>query len=45
LSIVTQDAPLYKNLSLKDMAHLTSNLKWYFDQSYAMSVDNLQAAS
>ncbi len=32
---VAQDAPLYKNLSVADMLHLTRNLNRHFDQHYA----------
>ena len=37
IAFVAQDAPLYKNLSVKDMVHLTTNLNWYFDQGYAIA--------
>jgi ABC-2 type transport system ATP-binding protein len=35
IAFVAQDAPLYKNLSVADMLHLTRNLNRYFDQGYA----------
>src|SRR5580692_10778249 len=35
IAFVAQDAPLYKNLSVADMLHLTRNLNRYFDQHYA----------
>jgi len=35
IAFVAQDAPLYKNLSVADMLHLTRNLNRRFDQSYA----------
>jgi ABC-2 type transport system ATP-binding protein len=37
IAFVAQDAPLYKNLSVKDMVHLTTNLNWSFDQGYAIA--------
>jgi ABC-2 type transport system ATP-binding protein len=35
IAFVAQDAPLYKNLSVADMLHLTRNLNRQFDQHYA----------
>jgi ABC-2 type transport system ATP-binding protein len=35
VAFVAQDTPLYKNLSVADMLHLTRNLNWRFDQHYA----------
>ncbi len=35
IAFVAQDAPLYNNLSVADMLHLTRNLNRYFDQGYA----------
>jgi ABC-2 type transport system ATP-binding protein len=35
IAFVAQDTPLYKNLSVTDMLHLTRNLNWRFDQAYA----------
>jgi ABC-2 type transport system ATP-binding protein len=35
IAFVGQDAPLYKNLSVGDMVHLTRNLNRSFDQQYA----------
>jgi ABC-2 type transport system ATP-binding protein len=35
IAFVAQDAPLYKNLSVADMIHLTRNLSRRFDQEYA----------
>ena len=35
IAFVAQDAPLYKNLSVADMLHLTRNLNRRFDQGYA----------
>jgi ABC-2 type transport system ATP-binding protein len=35
IAFVAQDTPLYKNLSARDMLHLTRNLNRRFDQSYA----------
>jgi ABC-2 type transport system ATP-binding protein len=35
IAFVGQDAPLYKNLSARDMLHLTGNLNRRFDQKYA----------
>jgi ABC-2 type transport system ATP-binding protein len=35
IAFVAQDAPLYKNLSVVDMLHLTCNLNRHFDQRYA----------
>ena len=35
IAFVAQDTPVYKNLSVADMLHLTRNLSRYFDQSYA----------
>ena len=35
LAFVAQDTPLYKNLSARDMLHLTRNLNRRFDQQYA----------
>jgi ABC-2 type transport system ATP-binding protein len=37
IAFVAQNMPLYANLSVADMLHLTSNLNWQFDQSYARS--------
>jgi ABC-2 type transport system ATP-binding protein len=37
IAFVGQDAPLYKNLSVRDMLHLTRNLNRNFDQQYAQS--------
>ncbi len=37
IAFVGQDAPLYKNLSVRDMLHLTRNLNRNFDQKYARS--------
>jgi ABC-2 type transport system ATP-binding protein len=34
-AFVAQDTPLYKNLSVTDMLHLTRNLNLRFDQGYA----------
>jgi ABC-2 type transport system ATP-binding protein len=34
-AFVAQDTPLYKNLSVADMLHLTRNLNRRFDQAYA----------
>jgi len=31
IAFVAQDAPVYKNLSVADMLHLTRNLNWSFD--------------
>jgi ABC-2 type transport system ATP-binding protein len=35
IAFVAQDTPLYKNLSVADMVHLTRNLNRRFDQQYA----------
>ena len=35
IGFVAQDAPVYKNLSVADMLHLTRNLNRRFDQPYA----------
>jgi ABC-2 type transport system ATP-binding protein len=35
IAFVAQDTPLYKNLSVADMLHLTRNLNRRFDQGYA----------
>jgi ABC-2 type transport system ATP-binding protein len=35
IAFVAQDAPLYKNLPVADMLHLTSNLNRQFDHGYA----------
>jgi ABC-2 type transport system ATP-binding protein len=35
IAFVAQDAPVYKNLSVADMLHLTRNLNRGFDQQYA----------
>jgi ABC-2 type transport system ATP-binding protein len=35
IAFVAQDTPLYKNLSVADMLHLTRNLNRRFDQAYA----------
>ena len=35
IAFVAQDAPLYKNLSVADMLHMTRNLNHRFDQPYA----------
>src|ERR1700683_2916619 len=35
VAFVAQDTPLYKNLSVADMLHLTRNLNRRFDQGYA----------
>jgi ABC-2 type transport system ATP-binding protein len=35
IAFVAQDAPLYKNLPVADMLHLTSNLNHRFDHGYA----------
>jgi ABC-2 type transport system ATP-binding protein len=35
IAFVAQDTPLYKNLSVADMLHLTRNLNRHFDQLYA----------
>jgi ABC-2 type transport system ATP-binding protein len=37
IAFVAQDTPLYKNLSVRDMLHLTRNLNRRFDQSYAQT--------
>jgi ABC-2 type transport system ATP-binding protein len=37
IAFVAQDTPLYKNLSARDMLHLTRNLNRRFDQSYAQT--------
>jgi len=35
IAFVAQDTPLYKNLSVADMLHVTRNLNRHFDQPYA----------
>ena len=35
IAFVAQDTPVYKNLSVTDMLHLTRNLNRHFDQRYA----------
>ncbi len=35
VAFMAQDAPVYKNLSVQDMLHLTKNLNRRFDQSFA----------
>jgi ABC-2 type transport system ATP-binding protein len=35
IAFVAQDAPVYKNLSVTDMLHLTGNLNRSFDQAFA----------
>src|ERR1700693_3821850 len=35
IAFVAQDTPLYKNLSVAEMLHLTRNLNHRFDQGYA----------
>ncbi len=35
IAFVAQDTPLYKNVSVADMLHLTRNLNWRFDQASA----------
>jgi ABC-2 type transport system ATP-binding protein len=35
IAFVAQDTPLYKNLSVADMLHMTRNLNRHFDQAYA----------
>jgi ABC-2 type transport system ATP-binding protein len=35
IAFVAQDTPVYKNLSVSDMLHLTRNLNRHFDQEYA----------
>jgi len=35
IGFVAQDTPMYKNLSARDMLHLTRNLNRRFDQAYA----------
>jgi ABC-2 type transport system ATP-binding protein len=37
IAFVAQDTPLYKNLSVTDMMHLTRNLNRQFDQEYALA--------
>jgi ABC-2 type transport system ATP-binding protein len=37
IAFVAQNMPLYTNVSVADMLHLTRNLNRYFDQSYAQS--------
>jgi ABC-2 type transport system ATP-binding protein len=37
IAFVAQDTPLYRNLSARDMLHLTRNLNRHFDQSYAQT--------
>ena len=35
IAFVAQDTPLYKNLSARDLLHLTRNLNRRFDETYA----------
>jgi ABC-2 type transport system ATP-binding protein len=35
IAFVAQDAPLYKNLTVSEMLHLTRNLNRHFDEGYA----------
>jgi ABC-2 type transport system ATP-binding protein len=35
IAFVAQDTPVYRNLSVADMLHLTGNLNHHFDQPYA----------
>jgi ABC-2 type transport system ATP-binding protein len=35
IAYVAQDTPMYKNLSVADLLHLTRNLNRYFDEQYA----------
>jgi ABC-2 type transport system ATP-binding protein len=35
IAFLAQDAPVYKNLSVADMLHLTRNLNWKFDYAQA----------
>jgi ABC-2 type transport system ATP-binding protein len=37
IAFVAQDTPMYKNMSARDMLHLTRNLNRRFDQQYAAS--------
>jgi ABC-2 type transport system ATP-binding protein len=37
IAFVAQDTPLYKNLSVSDMMHLTRNLNRHFDRGYALA--------
>jgi ABC-2 type transport system ATP-binding protein len=37
IAFVAQDAPVYKNLSVGDMLHVTKNLNRIFDQQYAQA--------
>src|SRR5215470_9151061 len=37
IGFVAQDTPVYKNLSVADMLHLTRNLNRRFDQTYAQT--------
>jgi ABC-2 type transport system ATP-binding protein len=37
IAFVAQDTPLYKNLSVRDMLHLTANLNRRFDHPYALA--------
>ena len=37
IAFVAQDTPVYRNLSVADMLHLTRNLNRRFDQRYARS--------
>jgi ABC-2 type transport system ATP-binding protein len=37
IGFVAQDTPLYKNLSVADMLHLTANLNRRFDRAYAQA--------
>jgi ABC-2 type transport system ATP-binding protein len=37
IAFVAQDTPVYKNLSVTDMLHLTRNLNRHFDRGYALA--------
>jgi ABC-2 type transport system ATP-binding protein len=37
IAFVAEDTPLYKNLSVADMMHLTRNLNRHFDRGYALA--------
>jgi ABC-2 type transport system ATP-binding protein len=37
IAFVAQDTPVYKNLSVSDMLHLTRNLNRHFDRGYAQA--------
>jgi ABC-2 type transport system ATP-binding protein len=37
IAFVAQDTPLYKNISVADMMHLTRNLNRHFDRGYALA--------